>query len=123
VLILLVMLKAGATARMHLGGDNNLSVVHLLIVGALCLVIHLAALASGLWSSKVLGFDRPNQIAVAISGSQKTLPVSMLLFNIYYVKQYPLAVFPLVFYHVGQLILDTFIANRLRERLPPTNVG
>ena len=79
----------------------------------LCLGVHLAALFFGLVSSRLLRFERSNQIAVAIAGSQKTLPVALSLFDTYFVAGYPLAVVPLVFYHVGQLLLDTVIAERL----------
>jgi sodium/bile acid cotransporter 7 len=82
----------------------------------LCLGTHLAALAGGLWSGKVLGFDRPSRIAVAFAGSQKTLPVALLIFDTHFRESYPLAVLPLMFYHVGQLIVDTFIADGLAAR-------
>jgi hypothetical protein len=36
-------------------------------------------------------------------------------FLAYFQEAYPLAILPMVFYHVGQLILDTFIAERLRH--------
>jgi len=79
------------------------------------LMLHLAVLLFGMWSSKGLGFDRGNQIAVGIAGSQKTLPVSLILFDAYF-THFTLAVIPMVFYHFGQLIADTFIADRLAGR-------
>jgi sodium/bile acid cotransporter 7 len=85
-------------------------------VAGLCVGLHLTALAAGLGSSKLLGFDRPSQIAVAFACSQKTLPVALLLFETYFKDAYPLAVVPMVFYHVGQLIVDTFIAQELARR-------
>ncbi len=85
-------------------------------MAGLCVSLHLTALFAGLWSSKALGFDRPSQIAVAFACSQKTLPVALLLFETYFKDAYPLAVVPMVFYHVGQLIVDTFIAQELARR-------
>jgi sodium/bile acid cotransporter 7 len=82
----------------------------------LCLGTHLAALATGLWSGKALGFDRPSRIAIAFAGSQKTLPVALLIFATHFRQSYPLAVLPLLFYHVGQLVVDTFIADGLVSR-------
>src|SRR5205823_11597279 len=79
----------------------------LLVAAALCVGLHLATLFCGLWTSKRLGFDRPNQIAVAISCSQKTLPVALFVFSAYFKDRYPLAVVPLVLYHVSQLVVDT----------------
>lgn len=80
---------------------------------ALCIGIHLIALVGGLWSSRLLRFDRAAQIAVAFAGSQKTLPVSLYLFDVYFQESYPLAIVPMIVYHVGQLIVDTLIADAL----------
>ena len=52
-------------------------------------------------------------MAIAFAGSQKTLPVALFLFHAYFKDQYPLAVVPLAFYHVGQLVVDTFVADWL----------
>ena len=108
LLILAIILKAALQVRGRIASAPSVGAI--VAVGALCLGTHLAALAAGFWSSKGLGFDRPSQIAVAFAGSQKTLPVALFLFDAYF-KDYPLAVLPLVFYHVGQLVVDTFIAD------------
>jgi len=114
LLTVAVMLKAAVEVRVRLDGEKvGLGFFSLAGLAALCLVLHLAALAVGFWSSKGLGFDRGRQIAVALASSQKTLPVSLILFDAYFVDKYPLAVIPMVFYHFGQLIADTFIADRL----------
>jgi sodium/bile acid cotransporter 7 len=110
LLILLVILKAAVDFRTKL--DNHLGDAGAWIVlsGVVCVSIHLTALLGGLWTSRGLRFDRPTQIAVAFSCSQKTLPVALYLFETHFANL-PLAVVPLVFYHGGQLIVDTFIAD------------
>ncbi len=111
LLIFLVILKAAVDIRGHFADwSDDLSASTLLYVLAACLVLHLIALEVGYWSGRMLGFDRPERIAVAIAGSQKTLPVALYLLEAYF-RPYPLAVFPLVFYHVGQLVVDSFIAE------------
>ena len=80
---------------------------------ALCIGSHLAALTGGLWSSRLFRCDRADQIAVAFAGSQKTLPVSLYLFDIYFKEAYPLALLPMLAYHIGQLAADTLIADVL----------
>lgn len=87
----------------------------LLVTAVLCVGTHLLALGAGFWSSKGLRFDRPSQIAVAFACSQKTLPVALFLFEGYFKESHPLAVVPLMFYHVGQLVVDTFIAEALAQ--------
>jgi len=81
----------------------------------LAVSLHLFALASGWFSCGWLGFDRGRQIAVAFSASQKTLQISVLLFDRFYSEKYPYAIMPLLFYHVGQLLLDTAIAKRIAK--------
>jgi solute carrier family 10 (sodium/bile acid cotransporter), member 7 len=114
VLILVMILKAAAPAAEQLR-NSALALAELLWSAVLCLVLHLAALWFGLWSSQRLGFSRKSQIAVAFACSQKTLPVALFLFEKYFAAEYPLAVAPLLFYHVGQLVADTLIADRLKR--------
>jgi sodium/bile acid cotransporter 7 len=115
LLILSIILKAAVTLGRHLCTEAGaLAVVPVLLLAAVCLVTHLSALAVGLASGRGLGFDRPSRAAVAFACSQKTLPVALLLFETYFQQGYPLAVLPLVFYHIGQLVADTLIADRLR---------
>jgi sodium/bile acid cotransporter 7 len=123
LLTVMIMLKAAMDIRDRLEHDTTPVGPWLLVaVAALCLVIHIVAFGGGFWSSKALGCTRENQIAVALAGSQKTLPVALILFDAYFAA-YPLAVIPVGFYHLGQLVLDTFLAERLagrRPALPPT---
>lgn len=113
LLVLVIMLKAAVDVNQRLGMETTtLSAAELLGAALFCLGNHLAALLSGFWGSRALGFDRPSQIGIAFACSQKTLPVALFLFDAYF-KDYPLAVVPLVFYHVGQLVIDTFVAEEL----------
>jgi sodium/bile acid cotransporter 7 len=107
-----IILKAAVDVRDRLSDRSEpLAFAVIALAGVLCLVIHLMALAGGFWSSRLLQCDRPDQIAVALACSQKTLPVSLYLFDSYFKDAYPLAVVPIVFYHVGQLVVDTLIAD------------
>jgi sodium/bile acid cotransporter 7 len=110
-----VMLKAAVEVRNSFDDDGLAPGMSALVgVAVLCVVIHLIALATGFWTSRILGFSRGNQIAVGIGGSQKTLPIALILFDAYFAA-YPLAVVPIVAYHFGQLIVDTFVAQQLVE--------
>ncbi len=112
--VLLIVLKAAAAVgtKIH---ETDLRLGPLALSALLAFGLHLFALYAGLWSSTVWGLDRPRAIAVAFAGSQKTLPISLLLFDKYFKDEFPLAVVPLLFFHVGQLLLDTLIAERLRH--------
>jgi len=96
------------------GGTVSLSTASIVAMIVACLAVHLIGLTIGFWTSRALRFDRPNQIAVAIASSQKSLPVALLLYQTY-AESYPLAVIPLAIYHMGQLIVDTVIAERMAE--------
>jgi sodium/bile acid cotransporter 7 len=117
LLIFSIILKAAADVAVRLAARAELPAPALLVgTAGLCLGLHLTALLAGLWSGRLLRFDRPSRIAVAFAGSQKTLPVALLLFETYFKEAHPLAVVPIVFYPVGQLVVDTFIAERLARR-------
>jgi sodium/bile acid cotransporter 7 len=116
LLTVAIMLKAAVEVRARFGGEQDAPTFSALgLCAVVCLAVHLFALGIGWWSSRVFGIDRPRSIAVAFGGSQKTLPISLILFDAYF-RDSPLAVIPIVFYHFGQLIADTFIAERLAMR-------
>ncbi|HZZ81962.1 MAG TPA: bile acid:sodium symporter [Gemmataceae bacterium] len=113
-LILAIVLKAGVSAgeKLHAGGLSEAPVIFLWSV-VLAVALHLFAVFAGIWSGRLLGFSAGQQIAIAFAASQKTLPVSLMLYDQYFKPQFPYAVLPLLSYHVGQLLLDTLIARRM----------
>jgi sodium/bile acid cotransporter 7 len=115
ILILGIILKAAVDVfdRLEISA-TGISIAWIMGAGAICLVIHLIGLTAGYWSSRALRFDRANRIAVAFGCSQKSLPVALFLYESYF-QDYPLAVIPMAFYHMGQLIVDTLIAERMAE--------
>jgi sodium/bile acid cotransporter 7 len=115
ILVLSIIFRAAVEMFDKLeSGTVTVTTMSIAAVAAACLTVHLIGLAFGYWSSRALPFDRPNQIAVAIACSQKSLPVALFLYQTYS-EDYPLAVIPLAIYHVGQLIVDTIIAERLAD--------
>jgi sodium/bile acid cotransporter 7 len=76
--------------------------------------VHFALLAAGFLLARLMGMARPEAVAVAIAGSQKTIMVGLyvaLAFG-------PLAILPMVAYHAAQLIIDTVVADWWRQREP-----
>jgi sodium/bile acid cotransporter 7 len=84
---------------------GNLALMLLAVV-----TVHSALLVLGLWLSHALRFARADAIAVAFSGSQKTLMVGAYLA----LAVGPLAILPMVAYHAAQLIIDTLVADWLK---------
>jgi sodium/bile acid cotransporter 7 len=116
LLILAILLRSAAKVGLNLRGESvNLTWLELGSSGLFCVGLHLAALAFGWWSSPWLGIDRPRQTAIAFACSQKTLPVALLVFDGYFETRFPLAIVAILFYHAGQLICDTAIAERMGQ--------
>ncbi len=115
--VLAIVMKAGVTVGEHLH-DSSAAVAPRVFAYSIVLavVLHLFALGSALATSWQLGFDRGRQIAIAFASSQKTLPISLVLYEQYFKEEFPFAVMPLMFFHLGQLLLDTMIAQWLRQR-------
>jgi sodium/bile acid cotransporter 7 len=115
--VLSIILKTTAALGLKLHeGTANLDPATILGAIMLTQAVHLGTLAVGWWTAPLWGIDRPRRIAVAFASSQKTLPVALFLFENYFRDAFPLAVAPLLFYHVGQLIVDTPIAERMRRQ-------
>jgi len=79
----------------------------------LVLAIHLVALGLSLWVARRLAFPRREEIPIAFAGSQKTLMIGLAVAAEFYPDQ-PLALLPMVAYHLGQLFIDTMVADRYR---------
>ncbi len=90
-----------------------ISLSSVLLVWGSVIVVHLTTLYAGLYVCRILKVSRADQIAVAFAGSQKTLPVGLLISETLS-RQAGLsfAVFPMLMYHASQLFLDTIIADK-----------
>ncbi|MEC9093068.1 MAG: bile acid:sodium symporter [Planctomycetota bacterium] len=73
--------------------------------------IHFSALYFGRYSAKLLGFKTREQIAIGIAGSQKTLMVGLNT-----AVDLNRSIFPMLLFHVCQLIFDTIIADRWKQQ-------
>jgi solute carrier family 10 (sodium/bile acid cotransporter), member 7 len=78
------------------------------IVAVMVLSLHLIAMGLGWYVAGLSGIARPQQIAVAIGGSQKTLMVGLKL-----AIDAGASILPMVAFHVLQLIVDTMIARKI----------
>lgn len=114
VLILLMVWTAAAKGGVRISQTKLIiSPLSVLTVWVSVIVVHLVTLYAGLYLSRLLRVTRADQIAVAFAGSQKTLPVGLLICETLS-RQAGLsfAVFPMLMYHASQLFLDTIVADR-----------
>ncbi|NNJ26718.1 bile acid:sodium symporter [Alienimonas chondri] len=97
-------------------------------VWACCVFVHATAMGVAYLGARLFGFGRGEQIACAFAGSQKTLPIGLLIAvspamfgdpNLLGPgRGVPLAVFPMLMYHASQMFLDTVVASRFRADAP-----
>jgi len=78
--------------------------------------IHLAMVAAGYGLGCLAGFSHADRIGVGFAGSQKTLVVGLHVAVTHFGG---LAILPVVTYQVSQLVLNAWIADRLREKVNP----
>ena len=123
VCILMLVFTAACEAGMRsVGGGAGLGVVAIAIVWGSAIVLHIVAMIVAVAGAKILGYSRADRIAIAFAGSQKTLPVGVLIAtdaamlgnpNLLGPGQgVPFAVFPMLMYHASQLFIDTIVADR-----------
>jgi solute carrier family 10 (sodium/bile acid cotransporter), member 7 len=112
--VLLMVLVGAVDCGQRLGAASNGSAVTsgsiVTMVFAVTLV-HVTLLLFGFALSKAIGFARGDAIPVALAGSQKTLMVGAYLA----LAVGPLAILPMVAYHAAQLIIDTLLADWLKN--------
>ncbi len=80
------------------------------------MAIHIAGLVLGYWGGRRLGTRRAeNTVAASFAGSQKTLPIGILVAENVARTGLPFAVFPMLMFHASQLVIDTIVADRVSE--------
>ena len=116
-IVFLGCIKSGLSLRGPLPEDSPdlFSFIWMILV---VLTIH----SIGLWVAHVvarrLNFSRPERIAIGFASSQKTLMIGLFVAANYYGAS-PLAILPMVTFHVGQLLIDTVVADRMKQSEPP----
>jgi sodium/bile acid cotransporter 7 len=106
VLLIIFNAVAGAGENIRAAG----AALPLLLAFIVCL--HSLILAMNYGISRFIGLDRPSTTAFTIHTSQKTLGVSYLVWSGYFANQYPLALIPGIVYHLTQMIMDSFVAQK-----------
>ena len=111
---ILIMVTSGAIQMgQHLqSGDasRSISLLELLWTVVLTVVVHLVSMVVAWYLAAATGVARPQQIAASISGSQKTLMIGLKM-----ALDCGVSILPMVAFHVGQLLLDTFIADYIKR--------
>jgi sodium/bile acid cotransporter 7 len=113
--ILLMVLIGAINTGEQLGGEEShgATLLNLAAMIVAVLFVHVTSFWLGYFLAKGLGLRWGDQVAVAFAGSQKTLMVGM---NVSMGAGF--SVLPMVTYHIGQLFIDTILADWLKKRQP-----
>ena len=95
--------------RMSDEGASELNARLLLITFVIVTLLHLLTFGLGIFLSRRIGLERRDAIAVAFSGSQKTLMIGLST-----AISLGFSFIPIVLFHTVQLIIDALIAEKLR---------
>ncbi len=115
--ILMMVLIGAINMGMRLNqADQQISWFNLITICLAVFGLHVIAFGLGWQSSKWMGINRGDSIAVAFAGSQKTLMVGLSV-----AIMLGFSIIPIVFYHAFQLIIDTLFADQMRLKQPPGN--
>lgn len=109
--LLMVFFGAIQTGNKYAGSQQSTLWLEIVWMIAIVLSVHLSMLYAGLWLSRLIGLPRDDAVAVGFAGSQKTLMVGLEVS-----AQIGVTMLPMVTYHVGQLLADTLVAERLRRQ-------
>jgi sodium/bile acid cotransporter 7 len=110
---ILTMVFLGAVKmglRFSEGDQTGLDAKSILIAAVILLGVHVFVFWLGIVIAKATGRTREEQVAVAFSGSQKTLMIGLST-----AVNLGMSMIPIVMYHALQLIVDSLFAERLKS--------
>lgn len=110
-ILLMVLLSAAELGKFSSVTAVEFPILSIIIACIFSGLIHLAGMGLSLLLAKQFHFARPQRIAIAISGSQKTLMIGLKL-----AVDCGVSIIPMIAYHAIQLVLDTIIVDRFWNR-------
>jgi len=110
-IVLLIIFNAFAISGAKIGAAGKM------LPGLIAFIVglHSLILLLNYGICRVIRLDRPSTTAFTIHTSQKTLTVSYLVWAGCFAAQYPLSLIPGIIYHLTQMVMDTFVAERFKE--------
>jgi solute carrier family 10 (sodium/bile acid cotransporter), member 7 len=110
VLLIIFSAFAGAGATIKSAGSI------LPALAAFTLFLHALILAMNYGISRLIRLDWPSTVAFTIHTSQKTLTVSYVVWAGYFATHFPLAMIPGIIYHLTQMVVDTVVAEKMKNQ-------
>lgn len=95
------------------GMADNLRHAEFALVWICTIGLHLAGMVIVWLITRVLKVEESDRRACVFAGSQKTLPIGILVSQ---ATGMPFSLLPMLMYHASQLFIDTWVADRLNSR-------
>ena len=113
IIVLMIIFNgvASSTAEMTSLG------LRILYIAAAMVLLHVVILILNYWICKLLRFDDPSTYAFTLHASQKTMGLSYIVW-VGFFASYPLAMIPVICYHLTQSIGDTYLAHYFKQKRP-----
>lgn len=115
LILTLVFVSAFRGGQQFSGSDlaQNLRHTEFLSVWVCCIGLHLAAMLIAWKAALAAEVSEADARACVIAGSQKTLPIGIVLSD---ASGMPFSILPMLMFHASQLFIDTAVASRLKAR-------
>lgn len=119
IILTLVFVSAFRGGRQFSGGDlsENLRHTEFLSVWLCCVALHLAAMWIAWKAAVKLKVPEADARACVMAGSQKTLPIGIVLSD---ASGMPFSILPMLMFHASQMFIDTAVAAKLKARPNPS---
>ncbi|MBX3442440.1 MAG: bile acid:sodium symporter [Planctomyces sp.] len=114
--------QAGPTIQSGLAAGDGWTAAG--IAWGSCVLLHIAGLALAWYGGRALGLSHGDLIGATFAGSQKTLPIGVLIATdprLLGGLGLPFVIFPMLMYHASQLVIDTVVAARIRKPAEPAS--
>ncbi len=63
-----------------------------------------------------LGLDKQQERSFILITSEKPMSLSVALWSLSYADHYPLAIFPIIVFYVGQIVVDSFLISKMLKK-------
>jgi sodium/bile acid cotransporter 7 len=128
LIVLTAALRAGIAWRelaLAPSASTPLTLGAFLWMGLGAAALHLVVWWIGWKLTTRLGWSEADAVGVSFSGSQKTLPVGLLVATdpATFGTSHPFAIFPMLVFHIGQLFFDSALASWLKRRSIGREIG
>ncbi len=77
-----------------------------------CMMLGLAFVVARKW----LALDKLQQRSFILITSEKPMSLSVALWSLSYADHYPLAIFPILVFYIGQIVVDSFLVSEMLKR-------